>query len=107
MTILNDDDLSDLLARTLQSFPGPMMTRDALHQHLFTALRGRVGTGRPSPADMLRGLLRDPHARTATSALTIIGVLRQELIDAARREADPDEAQRLKNLAACLPQWGA
>lgn len=39
---VNDDDLSDLLARTLADFSGPMMVRDALHQHLFTTLRGRV-----------------------------------------------------------------
>ena len=51
-------------------------------------------------------LLRDPHARTSTTALAIIGLLRAALANAAEQEHDASERQRLRNLAAALPEWG-
>lgn len=51
-------------------------------------------------------LLADPHARTSTTALTLCGVLRAALVQAAANESDASERQRLINLAAALPEWG-
>lgn len=110
LTIIHDDDLSDLIARALgTAADAPPTTRhqtlDLAHQAVFTALRGKLAA--VPIKDILHSLFADPHARTSTTALALIGVLRQEIADAAGRESDPDEAQRLKNLAACLPVWGA
>lgn len=52
-------------------------------------------------------MLTLPGARASTMALGICGEFRKALLAAAEKQADEDEKQRLKNLAAALPQWGA
>jgi hypothetical protein len=108
---LNDDDLSDAIARALHEGATLAMSdrlRDALHQHLFQALRPLLQADKaPDVRLIVHALLSNPHSRASTAALALIGVVRREVLEASHRADDLDEKIRLKNLAACLPVMGA